>query len=75
MGLFGISEIFLNLEKLYERIVLKTKIKNLFPNKEDWRKSAKPIARGTLLGFFLESSQAGCRHLFFRFLCFGEEIF
>lgn len=53
MGLFGISEIFLNLEKLDERIVLKTKIKNLFPNKEDWRKSIKPIGRGTLLGFFL----------------------
>ncbi len=53
MGLFGISEILLNLEKLTERIILKTKIKGLLPNKEDWRRSAKPIGRGTLLGFFL----------------------
>jgi putative tricarboxylic transport membrane protein len=53
MGLFGISEIFLNLEKITERIVLKTEIKGLLPNKEDWRRSAKPIGRGTLLGFFL----------------------
>jgi putative tricarboxylic transport membrane protein len=53
MGLFGISEIFLNLEKLTERIVLTTKIKGLLPNREDWRRSAKPIGRGTLLGFFL----------------------
>jgi putative tricarboxylic transport membrane protein len=53
MGLFGISEILLNLEKFGERIVLKTKIKDLLPNKEDWRRSAKPIVRGTLLGFFL----------------------
>ncbi len=53
MGLFGISEILLNLEKLAERIVLNTKIKGLLPNKEDWRRSAKPIGRGTLLGFFL----------------------
>jgi len=53
MGLFGVSEILLNLEKLGERIILKTKIKNLFPSREDWRKSTKPIARGTLLGFFL----------------------
>jgi len=53
MGLFGISEIFLNLENLGERIVLKTKIKGLLPNKEDWQRSAKPIARGTLIGFFL----------------------
>lgn len=53
MGLFGISEIFLNLEKLTERIVLTTKIRGLLPNREDWRRSAKPIGRGTLLGFFL----------------------
>ncbi len=53
MGFFGISEILINLEKLTERIILKTKVKGLLPNKEDWRRSAKPIARGTLLGFFL----------------------
>ena len=52
-GFFGISEILLNLEKLGERIILTTKIKNLLPNREDWRRSTKPIARGTLLGFFL----------------------
>src|SRR4030043_2447091 len=53
MGLFGISEILLNLETLGERIILKTKIKGLLPNKEDWRRSVKPIGRGTFLGFFL----------------------
>jgi putative tricarboxylic transport membrane protein len=53
MGLFGISEILFNLENLSKRIILKTKIKSLLPNKEDWRRSAKPIGRGTLLGFFL----------------------
>lgn len=53
MGFFGISEIFLNLEKIGKRIVVKTEIKSLLPNWEDWRRSMKPIARGTLLGFFL----------------------
>jgi putative tricarboxylic transport membrane protein len=54
IGLFGISEVFLNLEKLYEKQeVLKTRFRNLFPTKQDWRKSAVPIGRGTLLGFFL----------------------
>lgn len=53
MGLFGISEILFNLEKLGERIVLKTEIKSLLPTREDWRRSVKPIGRGTLLGFFL----------------------
>ena len=52
MGFFGISEILFNLEKLVERTILKTNVKGLLPNREDWRRSAKPIARGTLLGFF-----------------------
>ena len=53
MGFFGISEILINLEKLTTRSIVKAKVKGLLPNKEDWRRSAKPIARGTLLGFFL----------------------
>ena len=53
MGFFGISEILLNLEKPQKRAILKTEIKSLFPSWEDWRRSIKPIARGTLLGFFL----------------------
>jgi putative tricarboxylic transport membrane protein len=53
MGLFGISEILLNLEKLTKRIISKTEIKGLLPTREDWRRAAKSIGRGTLLGFFL----------------------
>jgi len=53
MGLFGISEVLLNLEKTFDREILKGKIKDYLPTKEDWRKSAMPIARGSILGFFL----------------------
>jgi putative tricarboxylic transport membrane protein len=54
MGLFGMSEVFLNLERLHEnQEVVKTHLKNLFPSKHDWRRSAAPIGRGTLIGFFL----------------------
>jgi putative tricarboxylic transport membrane protein len=53
MGLFGISEILINIEKKGGREILQTKIRGLLPTREDWKKSAKPIARGTLLGFFL----------------------
>ena len=54
MGLFGISEVLLNLEKLDEkREVLKTRFRNLFPTKRDWQKSTASIGRGTLIGFFL----------------------
>ena len=54
MGLFGVSEVFLNVEKLGEtREVVKTTFRNLFPSREDWRRSVGPIGRGTLIGFFL----------------------
>lgn len=54
MGLFGISEVFLNIEKIFEvRQVLESKIKGLLPNRKDWADSILPILRGTVLGFFL----------------------
>ncbi|OGP89704.1 MAG: transporter [Deltaproteobacteria bacterium RBG_16_48_10] len=53
MGLFGISEIFLNLEEEKFRSILKEKIKNLFPNLKDWVDSKWPILRGTVIGFFI----------------------
>ncbi len=51
MGLFGVSEVLMNLEESLERVIFKTKVKNLLPNLEDWKKSIGPISRGTLLGF------------------------
>ena len=53
MGLFGIAEVLTNLEGPSERSVLQAKIKNLLPNLEDWKRSAGPIARGSVLGFLL----------------------
>ena len=53
MGLFGISEVMINLEQRFTRQIFETKIKGLLPTKEDWKASVKPITRGTLIGFFL----------------------
>ena len=53
MGLFGVSEVLLNVEQNLKREIFQTKIRGLFPNLDDWRKSAGPIARGSVLGFFL----------------------
>jgi putative tricarboxylic transport membrane protein len=54
MGLFGISEVLTNLEReLGHREVFQTHLKGLLPNRRDWRASLGPIARGTILGFFL----------------------
>ena len=53
MGLFGIAEVLENLGVLSKTEVFAARIKGLFPNREDWKRSAGPLARGSLLGFFL----------------------
>ncbi len=53
MGLFGVAEVLLNIEKGLEQEVFKTQIQGLLPNRKDWQNSTFPIMRGTLLGFFL----------------------
>lgn len=53
MGLFGISEVLINIEQTLSREVFKTKIKNLLPTLDDWGRAKWAILRGTLLGFFL----------------------
>ena len=54
MGLFGISEVLLNVEeKLSEREIFKTEFKRLLPDLQDWKESIWPIIRGSGLGFFL----------------------
>jgi putative tricarboxylic transport membrane protein len=53
MGLFGIAEVFENLEVKIERSLFKTHIKGLLPTLKDWSTSIGAIIRGTFIGFFL----------------------
>ena len=53
MGLFGITEVLENIETDLKRDILSAKVKNLLPTAKDWKDSAAPIGRGTVLGFFM----------------------
>jgi putative tricarboxylic transport membrane protein len=53
MGLFGIAEVFRNLEIVEHRDVVKGTIGRLLPGRKELRQSAMPILRGTLLGGIL----------------------
>jgi putative tricarboxylic transport membrane protein len=54
MGLFGISEILMNISEINaKREVMRTPLRNLLPNSSEWRRSLKPIGRGSVLGFLL----------------------
>ncbi|MDT0277408.1 tripartite tricarboxylate transporter permease [Blastococcus goldschmidtiae] len=53
MGLFGVGEILYNLEKTEKAEQIKSKVKNIWPTRRDFKDSSGAIARGSVLGFFL----------------------
>jgi putative tricarboxylic transport membrane protein len=54
MGLFGISEVLINIEReTTTRDIYDKKIKGLLPSVRDWLDSKWAIVRGTFIGFFL----------------------
>ena len=53
MGLFGISEVLLNIEKKVFRETLQTTIRGLLPSARDWAESKWALVRGTVIGFFM----------------------
>jgi len=53
MGLFGVSEVMLNVERIARSEVVSKKIGRLLPSLQDWRDSWAPILRGSGLGFIL----------------------
>src|SRR5690554_4020941 len=53
MGIFGIGEIISNLERDETRKISVSKVGRILPSRDDYRRSWKPIARGTGLGSIL----------------------
>ncbi len=54
MGLFGISEILnIAIEKYVKPMVNKIRLRELYPNKSEIRRSVAPALRGSVLGFFV----------------------
>jgi putative tricarboxylic transport membrane protein len=52
MGLFGISEVLLNLEEKETREIYKTEITGIYASLTGWVEAKWAILRGTLVGFF-----------------------
>ena len=53
MGVFGIAEILRNLDNVETRDVVRQTIGRLLPGRAEFRQSAAPIARGTIIGSIL----------------------
>ncbi len=53
MGMFGFAEIIYNLKQTESRDLLKEKVTNYMPSKEDFKRAGPATLRGTTLGSFL----------------------
>src|SRR5919109_403643 len=53
VGLFGLGEILATPSHQVTGEVVRPRLRELWPNREEWRQSAMPIARGSILGFLI----------------------
>jgi putative tricarboxylic transport membrane protein len=72
VGLFGISEILATAGSPQRPEILKPKLRDLLPTKEELRDSTKPILRGTVLGFFI-GIIPGSAHIISTFVSYAIE--
>ena len=53
MGLFGIAEVFSNLETVIKRQIIETEIRHIWPTVKDYARVKWTMLRGTVIGFVL----------------------
>src|SRR5712672_112592 len=72
VGLFGLGEILATPSHQVTGEVVRPKFRELWPNREEWRQSAMPIARGTVMGFLI-GIIPGSAHIISSFLSYAVE--
>ena len=72
IGLFGLSEILLNLEKTDKIRAIAPKLKELVPRWQDLRDSAPAVARGSVIGFIF-GVIPGVSHVVSTFVSYAVE--
>jgi putative tricarboxylic transport membrane protein len=72
VGLFGLGEILSTPSNTMTEKVKPPRLRELLPNRTEWRQSAMPIARGSVLGF-LVGVLPGSAHIISSFLSYALE--
>jgi putative tricarboxylic transport membrane protein len=72
VGLFGLGEILSTPSRRVTGAVIRPKLRELWPNREEWRASAMPIARGSVLGFLI-GIIPGSAHIISSFMSYALE--
>ena len=72
VGLFGISEILLSAGQNTKADIRAPRLRELLPTRQEWRASAAPIGRGTVLGFLI-GIIPGPGHIISSFVSYSVE--
>jgi putative tricarboxylic transport membrane protein len=72
VGLFGLGEILATPSKAVTEKVAAPRFRELMPSRQEWRQSAAPIGRGSVLGF-LVGIVPGSAHIIASFLSYAIE--
>jgi len=72
VGLFGLGEILATPSRQVTGEVIRPKLRELWPSREEWRASALPIARGSALGFVI-GIIPGSAHIISSFMSYALE--
>jgi putative tricarboxylic transport membrane protein len=72
VGLFGLGEILATPSRQVTTEVIRPKFRELWPSREEWRQSALPIARGSVLGFVI-GIIPGSAHIISSFMSYALE--
>ncbi len=72
VGLFGLGEILSTPSNTVTDKVVSPRLRELLPNRTEWRESAMPIARGSVLGFLI-GIVPGSAHIISSFLSYALE--
>jgi putative tricarboxylic transport membrane protein len=72
VGLFGLGEILSTPSRQVTAEVVRPRLRELWPSREEWRASALPIARGSALGFVI-GIIPGSAHIISSFMSYALE--
>jgi putative tricarboxylic transport membrane protein len=72
VGLFGLGEILATPSRQVTGEVVRPRLTELWPNRMEWRRSALPVARGSVLGFLI-GIIPGSAHIISSFLSYAVE--
>ncbi len=72
VGLFGLAEVFATAGQATPPKVLTPRFRELLPSRQEWRDSAMPMGRGTVLGFLI-GIIPGSAHIIASFVSYAVE--